>query len=122
MKLRHILPILLALVGQASAVLLDFGTSFPGAWTGAGQGLYSSAPLNRILLAAGGEANGGQTWGTPTEIAGLLNTLPGNNFAANDITKFGAVELGGSDGYLLVQPGYNWFVGQWDGPNGGSAV
>lgn len=117
-----LLPLLLtvfaALAGSAHAVLLDFGTSWPGVFTGVGAAPYNTAPYNRVIGAVPGQhAN-------ETAVAAALNSaLPGDPFDAGDILKFGApAELGGSDGQFGVQPGYDWLVIQYDGPNGGSVI
>lgn len=108
---------LLFLVGMANAVLLDFGTSFPD-FTAVGVGSYSTGNLSLIKKVAPGSG-----YSTETQIAGLLNTLPGNSFDQTEIFKFGApIENLHPDGFFTVPEGFNWLVVQYDGPNGGSVV
>jgi hypothetical protein len=112
-----LLILILATSGLKGAIL-NFGSSWPGAFTTAGEGAYSSDPYNRLKAAAsgGGFSNG-------TQIATLLSEVSGGEYKSTDIYKNDApVELGGSDGYFAVTPGWEWLIVQYNGPNGGSAV
>lgn len=112
-----------ALAGfSAHAYTIDFGTSWPAAFTGQGVGDYGAAPYDLVLEARQGTA--GDSFSTEAQIADLLNdVLATTIWDASDINKYDKpAELGGSNGYFEVASGWDYLIVQYDGKNGGSVV